>query len=223
MKLTAEQIDNLFNNGYAYLPQLKFSDIENVKVDVSNKVYTEDSQISRKFLDSFNFEELKTQLAKLAQEKLSLIVEKEDTYSITRVLKSYDNLESYRGHFDSHLFTIVTAVRMPEAKSKESGQLIVFPKIRKEPRNEVMNIYDKIKFKLIYGRKSGFHTLMKRNMFVELDFEDFSSIIFLGRQCFHGNRGFAEAPDGLRITILTHFFDPSKRGIGLLLRKIRKR
>ena len=30
MKLTAEQIDNLFNNGYAYLPQLKFSDIENV-------------------------------------------------------------------------------------------------------------------------------------------------------------------------------------------------
>ena len=50
-----------------------------------------------------------------------------------------------------------------------------------------------------------------------------NSIIFLGRQCFHGNRSFAKAPSGERITILTHFFDPNKKGIGSILRKIRNR
>ena len=36
-----------------------------------------------------------------------------DIYSITRIVYSYDNLESYRGHFDSHLFTLVTPVKIP--------------------------------------------------------------------------------------------------------------
>ena len=223
MNLTNEQIGDLFNKGYSRIPQLFFDKIEIENEKLGEKTYNENSKISQEFLSSFNFNELKVQLAKMAKDKLNITVDNNDTYSITRCLKAYDNLESYRGHFDSHLFTIVTPIKIPETNSRESGQLIVFPKIRKNPKNEIINFYEKLKYKLLYGKEGGFQRLMNGNTFVEFDFKDETSIIFLGRQCFHGNRSFAKAPDGERITILTHFFDPNKRGIGSLLRKIRKR
>ena len=223
MKLTNQQINDLLNNGYAILPQLVFGDISFVKEKIGNNTYNENSKVSQDFLNSFNFDELKVQLAKVANESINIKVEKNDTYSITRFLKSYDNLESYRGHFDSHVFSIVTPVKIPKTNSQESGQLIVFPKIRKNPKNEFINFYEKLKYKLLCGKVKGYKQLMKKNNFVEFDFKDMNSIIFLGRQCFHGNRSFAKAPDGERITILTHFFDPNKKGIGSILRKIRNR
>ena len=223
MKLTSKQIDDLLINGYSLLPQLVFGDINFVKEKIGSNTYNENSKVSQDFLNSFNFDELKTQLAQLAKESFNIKVEKNDTYSITRFLKSYDNLESYRGHFDSHVFSIVTPVKIPKTNSQESGQLIVFPKIRKSPNNEFINFYEKLKYKLLYGKAKGYKQLMKNNHFEEFDFKDMNSIIFLGRQCFHGNRSFAKAPDGERITILTHFFDPNKKGIGSILRKIRNR
>ena len=223
MKLTNKQINDLLINGYAILPQLVFGDINFNKENIGDNTYNENSKVSQDFLNSFNFDELKVQLAKVANESLNTAVEKNDTYSITRFLKSYDNLESYRGHFDSHVFSIVTPVKIPKTNSQESGQLIVFPKIRKNPDSEFINFYEKLKYKLLYGKAKGYKQLMKNSHFVEFDFKDMNSIIFLGRQCFHGNRSFAKAPDGERITILTHFFDPNKKGIGSILRKIRNR
>ena len=223
MNLTKNQVDNLINKGFTTIPQLLFSGKDLNQKNLGSKTYNENSEVSRKFLSSFNFDELKLQLAGLAKDKLNIKVEKDDTYSITRILKSYDNLESYRGHFDSHVFTIVTPVKIPKTNSIESGQLIVFPKIRKNPQNEFINFYEKLKYKLLFGKKAGYQKLMKKNNFVEFDFKDMNSIIFLGRQCFHGNRSFSKAPSGERITILTHFFDPNKNGIGAFLRKIRNR
>ncbi len=223
MNLTKKQVDNLINKGFTTIPQLLFSGKDLNQKNLGNKTYNENSEVSRKFLSSFNFDELKLQLAGLAKDKLNIKVDKDDTYSITRILQSYDNLESYRGHFDSHVFTIVTPVKIPKTNSTESGQLIVFPKIRKNPQNEFVNFYEKLKYKLLYGKKAGYQKLMKKNNFVEFDFKDMNSIIFLGRECFHGNRSFSKAPNGERITILTHFFDPNKNGIGALLRKIRNR
>jgi len=223
MKLTNKQINDLLNNGYAILPQLVFGDINCNKEKIGDNIYNENSKVSQDFLNSFNFDELKVQLAKVATESINIKVEKNDTYSITRILKSYDNLESYRGHFDSHVFSIVTPVKIPKTNSQESGQLIVFPKIRKNPKNEFINFYEKLKYKLLFGKVKGYKQLMKKNNFVEFDFKDMNSVIFLGRQCFHGNRSFAKAPNGERITILTHFFDPNKKGIGSILRKIRNR
>ena len=223
MKLTNKQINDLLINGYAILPQLVFGDINFNKEKIGDNTYNENSKVSQDFLNSFNFDELKVQLAKVAIESINIKVEKNDTYSITRFLKSYDNLESYRGHFDSHVFSIVTPVKIPKTNSQESGQLIVFPKIRKNPKNEFINFYEKLKYKLLYGKVKGYKQLMKKNNFVEFDFKDMNSVIFLGRQCFHGNRSFAKAPSGERITILTHFFDPNKKGIGSILRKIRNR
>ena len=223
MKLTNQQINDLLNNGYAILPQLVFGEINFNKEKIGNNTYNENSKVSQDFLNSFNFDELKVQLAKVAIESINIKVEKNDTYSITRFLKSYDNLESYRGHFDSHVFFFLTPVKIPKTNSQESGQLIVFPKIRKNPKNEFINFYEKLKYKLLYGKVKGYKQLMKKNNFVEFDFKDMNSVIFLGRQCFHGNSSFAKAPDGERITILTHFFDPNKKGIGSILRKIRNR
>tara|TARA_B100000767_G_C19645103_1_gene484255 strand:+ start:294 stop:965 length:672 start_codon:yes stop_codon:yes gene_type:complete len=223
MNLTKQQVDDLINKGYALIPQLVFDITSLNEENLAKKTYNENSKVSQQFLSSFNLNELKDQLAKLAKDKLNISADKNDIYSITRFLQSYDNLESYRGHFDSHIFTIVTPVKIPNTNSRESGQLIVFPKIRKNPTNEFINFYEKLKYKLLYGSKKGYQKLMEKNHFVEFDFKDKCSIIFLGRQCFHGNRSFAKAPDGERITILTHFFDPNKKGIGSLLRKIRNR
>lgn len=223
MILTDKQLNDLLNNGFTKLPQLVFGDIDLNNERVGDKTYNENSKVSQDFLNSFHFDELKVQLAKVALESMKIKVEKDDIYSITRSLKSYDNLESYRGHFDSHIFTIVTPVKIPETNSEESGQLVIFPKIRKSPKNEFINFYQKLKYKMMYGKAKGYKNLMKKNNYVEFDFKDMSSVIFLGRQCFHGNRSFAKAPNGERITILTHFFDPNKKGIGSLLRKIRNR
>ena len=64
---------------------------------------------------------------------------------------------------------------------------------------------------------------METKNYEEFNFNNLNPILFLGRQSFHGNRSFAKVPDGIRITLLTHFFDPSSGGIGALLRKIRNR
>ena len=57
---------------------------------------------------------------------------------------------------NSHLFTLVTPVVIPKLKEPESGQLIVFPKIRNEPTSELSNFLGKLKFKILYASKRGF-------------------------------------------------------------------
>lgn len=225
MKLTNNQINSLISDGFIALPELKLID-DQIKYLSSlklNKTYTAGSELNQEYLKTFDFKSLKTQLAEIAMNRLDLRIDTSDIYTVSRYLKSYDNLESYRGHFDSHIFTLVTPVIIPETYSAESGQLVVFPKIRKEPRNEISNILGKIKYKLFYNRKSGFDKLMKTKNYLEFDFKDNIPVLFLGRQCFHGNRSFDKAPRGERLTILTHFFDPNSKGIGAFLRKIRNR
>lgn len=225
MKLTNEQTSSLLNEGYVELPQISAEKVE-FKMSLAknyNKTYSENTKLNRSFLESFNFKELKSQLSEIAASKFNINVDKEDVYTVTRLLKSYDNLESYRGHFDSHLFTIVTPLSIPKSNSSESGQLIVFPKVRKEPKNELSNIYGKVKFKFLYDNKKGFEKLMNIKSHKEFSFNNLTPILFLGRQCFHGNRAFDKAPNGTRLTLLTHLFDPNKNGIGAFLRKIRNR
>lgn len=225
MKLTNKQVDSLIKDGFVKLPELKLTDdqVDFLSSFKFGKTYTEGSELNKEYLKTFDFNSLKDQLRHVALDRLNLRVEINDIYTVSRYLKSYDNLESYRGHFDSHVFTIVTPVLMPSAKSSESGQLIVFPKIRKEPKNELHNIFGKIWYKLFYNGRVGFEKLMKTKNFTQFNFNDNIPVLFLGRQCYHGNRAFDKAPNGERLTILTHLFDPNSKGIGSLLRKIRKR
>ena len=163
MLLNNKQIENLIKNGYIELPELKLTDgqVHHLSSLRLNKTYTEGSELNQEYLKTFDFDSLKSQLKEIALNRLNLRVDLNDVYTVSRYLKSYDNLESYRGHFDSHVFTIVSPVVMPEAKSQESGQLIVFPKIRNEPTNEIKNILGKLKYKILYSGRGGFVKLMK--------------------------------------------------------------
>ena len=74
-----------------------------------------------------------------------------------------DTSEGYRGHFDSHLFTLVTPINIPEyEETNDIGQLHFFPKTRRTPRNEIQNIYGKIAYKI--NSKNGFEKLAKHKM-----------------------------------------------------------
>ena len=225
MKLTDIQLKELIDKGFTKVPQLRVDKelIQKLQTSIGEKTYSSGTVLNKMYLETFDFTSLKLQLSVLAEEKLRKNISLNDVYTVTRVLKSYDNLESYRGHFDSHLFTLVTPVIMPKSETEESGQLIVFPKIRSEPKNELQNILGKIFFRIFFFGKSGFNRLMTKRNYIELDFSDNNPVLFLGRQSYHGNRSFEKAPNGLRLTLLTHLYDPSQNGIGAILRKIRNR
>lgn len=225
--INIEQENKLFKNGFVELPQLAYNDsldnFENLTKDL-NKTYNSDTDFHKKYLEKHNIKtNLRDKLIELSNKHLGINPNKDDIYTISRIVYSFDNLESYRGHFDSHIFTLVTPIVIPKANDPESGQLIVFPKIRKEPPNELINILGKLKYKILYANKKGFQKLMDNNNYDEFDFTNLNPVLFLGRQCFHGNRSFAKAPDGIRVTLLTHFFDPNSKGIGGILRKLRNR
>ena len=63
---TSKQIDDLLTNGYSLLPQLVFGDINFVKEKIGSNTYNENSKLSQDFLNSFNFDELKAQLARIS-------------------------------------------------------------------------------------------------------------------------------------------------------------
>tara|TARA_B110000003_G_scaffold263549_1_gene287344 strand:- start:1959 stop:2639 length:681 start_codon:yes stop_codon:yes gene_type:complete len=225
--ITSKQEKNLFDNGYIEIPQLAYDgpieEFKNISKDL-DKTYNSNTDFHNRYLEKHKIKtKFRDKVFDLAKNYLKISVDKDDIYTISRIVYSFDNLESYRGHFDSHLFTLVTPVIIPKANDPESGQLIVFPKIRNEPKSELSNFYGKLKFNLLYSNKKGFEKLMSKYTYKEFDFSNLNPVLFLGRQCFHGNRSFAKAPDGIRVTLLTHFFDPNSNGIGSVLRKLRNR
>lgn len=225
--LTDESKKFLIENGYLELPQLKIN-LSQTQIDEyvnnSNKIFNSDSGLNDIYNDKFQITtKFRDELADFCSEFFNIEPDLNDIYTITRLLKSFTNSEAYRGHFDSHIFTLVTPVCMPKANSTESGQLLVFPKIRNEPKNELSNFLGKMRF-YKYRNAKDFKKLLEKKKFVEFDFKNLNPILFFGRQSFHGNRSFTKQPDGIRITLLTHFFDPSPvYGIGNLLRKLRNR
>tara|TARA_B110000263_G_C15161356_1_gene442538 strand:- start:48 stop:737 length:690 start_codon:yes stop_codon:yes gene_type:complete len=225
--LTKSVKKSLLRDGYVELAELKYVlskfEIETMQNN-SDKVFASNSEYNKVYNKQFNIDtQLRDELSDFCTEFFKIKHDINDIYTNIRVLKSFTNKESYRGHFDSHIFTLVTPICMPDSKSTESGQLIVFPKIRKEPTSELSNILGKLKYFSCRNEK-GFKNLLKTKKFVEFDFKNLNPVLFLGRQSFHGNRSFKEKPDGIRISLLTHFFDPSpKYGIGNILRGLRNR
>ena len=226
--LTSEQESALISKGFTDLPQIKNESISSEEIEFlissKDKIYTSGTDFHKKYIDKNDiYTKLKKDLKEVAKKYYKKNSDFEDTYEITRITKGSQASEAYLGHFDSHLFTLVTPVVIPKTNSEESGQLIVFPKIRSEPKNELINILGKIFYKK-YHSKEKFTELMKTKDYEEFDFKDETPMLFLGRVTLHGNRGFKEDMTTHRITLLTHFFDPSpKYGIGNILRKLRSR
>ena len=60
-------------------------------------------------------------------------------------------------------------------------------------------------------------------MCIEL-FDDYRPLLFLGNTFFHTNKPVDEDASSYRLTLLTHFYDPSpKYGVGNILRILRSR
>ena len=136
LSLTESQERELLKNGYTSLPQIKNDFISKEEIDEliskRDKVYTSGTSFHKKYIkENKIYTHLKEDLKNLAKKYYKNNLEYDDTYEITRITKGSQKSESYLGHFDSHLFTLVTPVLIPETNSSESGQLIVFPKIRK--------------------------------------------------------------------------------------------
>ena len=149
--LTEDQKNSLLLKGFTSLPQIKNDSISSEEINnliaSKDKIYTSGTDFHKKYIaDKDIYTKLKPALNIIAQEYYKDNCEFNDTYEITRITKGSQTSESYLGHFDSHLFTLVTPIVIPKTNSKESGQLIVFPKIRKEPRNELTNIIGKVLF-----------------------------------------------------------------------------
>ena len=197
------------------------SEIINAK---HSSTYTSGSEFQKRYHEIIDLNKITNQLSEIAFSKFNIKVDKTYVYKILRVVQSSNIKESYRMHFDSHLFTLVTPVVIPKISSSESGQLITFPNLRVEPISNIYNFVSKLFYKFFFQGKKNIIKLSKTNKTVEFDFSDNVPILFLGRSTLHGSRGFDKIPEGIRITMLTHFFDPSpKYGIGNLIRLIRNR
>lgn len=167
---------------------------------------------------------LAEKLFAIAKERLGYSGEIKNQYHVARFVKRGNSKEQYRGHFDSHLFTLVTPLMIPKIEEgKTIGELYIWPKARKHPNSELINILGKIYFKRFANKKSVIDLKLKNKLKVFF-FEDFVPILFLGNTTFHTNAEVSIDSSSDRLTFLSHYFDPSPNlSVGALLRKIRNR
>ena len=226
-----EIIEELLLNGYARLPSIKNFNLDsvakNISEDMQGETFKELSQSHENFLNSLDITGvLSSKLFKVASEKFNYKGDIQNQYHIARRVEPGNSKEFYRGHFDSHLFTLVLPIKIPDRseKNKPIGELIFFPFARTQPKNEFINIFQKIWYRLLFSSRKGLNNLSKKTpMHIEL-FDDYRPLIFLGNTFFHTNRPVNKDASSYRLTLLAHFFDPSpKFGIGNLLRILRAR
>jgi len=223
-----KKVNSTIKTGYCFLPEFKWEgDQEMIQSLVASKTktYSAKHNLHDEYCQKTGIFKY---LLPILQTKTKLLLNTsknfDDIYQITRIVDQSEKGESYRTHFDSHLFTLVTPIQIPKIEnSKDSGQLIVFPKIRQEPKNELKNILEKAYFKR-YTSERAISKLKNKTKHVEIDLQDRTPLLFLGRQCLHCNRPFHSENGQHRITFLTHFFDSSpKWGLGQINRMLRQR
>jgi hypothetical protein len=220
-------LDEALKHGYAFAPQLKFKPRAfelNQLLSGNKRTHIQDSQLHLKYLKKI-VKFILPELIKKVPKHLKKNVKEKDLYSITKIVKPHEISESDRAHFDSHLFTLITPINIPKSTSKiNRGQLIVFSKLRQEPKNEIFNFLGKLYYFIFYSSHHKLQKLFDTKKYVELDFYDMVPVIFLGRQCFHYSMPFESNSNESHILLITHFFDPSPFwSIGNINRYIRNR
>ena len=214
----------LLKKGYAFLQPLaelernKFH--EEIQKLNQNQSYSEINEIGINIMEQLGLSI--SQLSDLHKEIYNLEPDKNSFYFISRVVKQGKESEAYRMHFDSHRFTIVVPLKIPQ-KHEHSGDLIYFPNIKKESKSSIVNMIFKVFFK-IFAFKMGAKILLSLFDYKLNNFQDYRPLIFLGRTTLHGNMPVSKDADSERATVLLHFFDPDgSTGIGAIIRKLRNR
>lgn len=223
------RLEQLNEKGYVKLPSLNFCDLDNFSNKISSEMgsltFKELCSAHKNFLELLQIEKyLSPKLYAIAKDKYKFTGDLHDQYHIARKVDPGNSKEQYRAHFDSHLFTMVLPIKIPNSlDNKTIGELIYFANIRNMPKNELTNFMGKVFFKKNSSKK-GLEILAKKyNQKVD-DFKNYQPLLFLGKTTLHTNLPVSYDCNSYRLTLLAHFFDDSpKYGIGKILRYLRNR
>jgi hypothetical protein len=224
-----KKLELLVDKGYVKLPSLKLFNLDitshNISSEMGSLTFKELGLSHKKFLDELEVEKYLTpKLLDIAQKKFNFKGDLSNQYHIARKVEPGNSKEMFRAHFDSHLFTMVLPIKIPEhSQDGTAGDLVYFPNTRANPKNEISNFVGKAYYKK-YASKNGLLRFSnKSNMKID-NFADYQPLLFIGNTTLHTNYPVTVDCSSYRLTLLAHFFDPSpKTGIGGLLRFIRNR
>lgn len=223
------RLKNLIENGYVKLPSLKIFELESIAASISDEMgsltFKELGQNHKIFLDNLKIDKyLLPKLLEIAKTNFSFKGNLSNQYHVARKVEPGNSKEMFRAHFDSHLFTMVLPLKIPESIHEgSSGELIYFPNTRSMPSNEINNFIGKAYYKK-YASKDGIEKFsLKKEKKVE-SFGDYQPLLFIGNTTLHTNYPVSINCSSYRLTLLAHFFDPApKYGVGGMLRLIRNR
>ena len=224
-----EKLVSLIKYGHCQLPPISNLDLnsysERISREANHATFSSLVGSHREFLSVLSVERyLVPKLYEIARDRFGFKGDISDQYHIARRVEAGNQQESYRAHFDSHLFTLVIPLKIPEATFNGSqGELIYLPNARKMPKSEFINIGEKLYWKK-FANKKGVRELQANAAVRTANFLDYRPLLFVGNTTFHVNKPVSSGCSDYRLTLLSHFFDPSTSyGIGALLRKIRRR
>ena len=223
------RLESLLLDGVVKLPSIGSFDLDlvasNISVEIGGSTFSESGASHSNFLNQLSVEEYLTpKLLEIARNSFGYTGDLSNQYHIARKVEPGNSKEMYRAHFDSHLFTIVWPIKMPRpADMGFSGDLIYFPKARKPPKNEIYNFIGKAYHKK-FASKAGLEKYSSMHQKSVENFGDYEPLLFLGQTTLHTNYPVSEDCQTYRLTLLSHFFDPSPRyGVGNVLRRLRNR
>lgn len=222
-------LQDLVKYGFCRLPSIKkvvdeTGVFEQLKNEIGDKTYAQNSNAQLEFIKKLGIHDLlPARLHEIAKSNFNYSGSLNNSYHIARLVRPGDQTEGYRGHFDGHLFTLVMPINIPtEGIKNNCGQLNFFPKLRRHPKNELENIFGKVRYKR-YASEDGFIKLRGRCEYYIEDFLDYRPLLFIGTTTLHGNAPVDTSSIQPRLSFLSHYFDPSEYGISALLRKLRRR
>ena len=223
------RLKDLIKYGFVKLPSLKVFNLETIADEISNDMkggtFSESCPSHKVFLDKLSLEKYLTpKLYDIARSAFHYRGDLSNQYHIARRVEPGNSKEMYRAHFDSHLFTMVLPIKIPPfSNNGSSGELIYFPNARPFPKNEIHNIYGKASHKKFASKEGLDKFSTKYKKYVD-DFKDYEPLLFVGNTTLHTNKPVSLYCTSYRLTLLSHFFDPSpKYGIGSFLRLVRSR
>ena len=232
-----DKFDELIKNGYVKFPSIADLDLNQIFKRISSQIsykkggfvgsdsaYTELNDEHKIFIGKLLLDKyLAPKLFDFAQREFGYKGLISNQYHVARTAKPGD--QKYGGHFDSHIFTLIIPIRIPEVNTinEPIGEFIYFPNMRVFPKNEFIDFVGKLWTKQ-YSSESGMKKLAKKKKMNINSFTDYEPLLFLGNTVFHANMPISTNSDSHRLTLLAHYFDPfPKYGLGSLLRTIRFR
>lgn len=196
----------LRNFGFVKLPVMEQSALKEFQLTPSS-AYECNNQLHLAFLEANGVSALREYALRYAVEHYGLSSLTENEYHVIRTVNPGDK-EAYRTHYDSHVLTLVIPYVIPnECTDAQRGELHFLPKNREMPKNQLLNLAEKI-FEKRYAGKAGFRKFLRLPSTRIESFSDMEPILFEGIRTLHVNNALGPTAESARITLCSHFNDP---------------